>query len=420
MSITININDLEFETRQKIHTDLELKLEDNKYAKGQSRYVYPYELDGNDLHLPFAYAVRGLKLERPVRNSFPVMNVSFEGTLRGEQLELKKEALEHINKRGSVMISAYTGMGKTCMSIDLACAIRLKTLIVVNKLVLMKQWEESILKFCPDARVQRLTPKCKKKDADFYIMNAINIEKIGRTFFSDIGLCIVDEAHLIMAERLSKSLQYIHPRYLIGLTATPYRPDGLNILLDLYFGKYKVIRKLYREHTVYRIDTGFKPRIEKNAAGRLDWNAVLESQAEDHDRNELIIRIIKKYKDRVFMVLVKRVAQGEHLEARLNEEDEHVTSLLGTNQEFDKKARILIGTTSKLSTGFDHAIMDTLLLATDLQEYYIQALGRIFRRRDTHPMVFDLVDKNRVLEKHYETRRQVYLESGGTITNLRI
>jgi superfamily II DNA or RNA helicase len=75
-------------------------------------------------------------------------------------------------------------------------------------------------------------------------MNATNIEKMGRKFFEGIGLVICDEVHLLVAETLSRSLQYLCPRYLIGLSATPYRLDGLNILLDLYFGEDKIIREM--------------------------------------------------------------------------------------------------------------------------------------------------------------------------------
>ena len=66
-----------------------------------------------------------------------------------------------------------------------------------------------------------------------------------------------------MAESLSRCLQYIYPRYLIGLSATPYRPDGLNDLLTIYFGNYKIVRKLYCPHSVYRVNTGFTPKVEK-------------------------------------------------------------------------------------------------------------------------------------------------------------
>lgn len=416
MSISANVNSFSWEKQQKIHKDLEIKIE-SKYGMGAPKFVYPYEIKGDDLILPFAYAARTLKLKRPTRDQFPSMKAEFTMTPYEEQKELLEEATELLNSKGSVMISAYTGFGKSLASISLACSIKFKTLVVVNKIVLMKQWEESIARFAPTATVQRLTVKSKKKDSDFYIMNAQNIEKMGKNFFSDIGTVIVDEAHMIMAETLSRSLQYVHPRYLVGLTATPYRPDGLNKLLEFYFGKYKIIRKLCRKHTAYKITTGFKPTIEYAANGRVNWGAVLDSQANDEERNELIIRLLQHFYDRNFLVLVKRVAQGRYLEERLRGLGENVTSLLGSNQEFEASSRILIGTCQKVGVGFDHSKLDALLLAADLEEYFIQYLGRVFRTKDVEPIVLDLVDDYSILNKHFLTRRKVYQDSGGVVRN---
>lgn len=419
MSIKTNIDELAWETRQKINTDLQIEIV-SKYGKGQSKYIFPYEIVGDDIKLPFAYAARVLKLKRQDRTAFPEINVKFEGESRQEQKILLKEATKLLSEKGSVIISAFCGFGKTHCAIKLASSIRLKTLVIVNKIILMKQWEESILKFCPTAIVQRLTTKSVKKDCDFYIINAQNVEKMGKNFFSDIGSVIIDEAHLIMAETLSKSLQYVYPRYLIGLTATPYRPDGLNILLELYFGKYKIIRKLWRKHTAYKITTGFKPTIELAVNGRVNWGVILDSQANDIERNEIIIRLIQHFSDRTFLVLVKRVAQGEHLEKRLLEESEDVTSLLGSNQEYKETARILIGTSSKIGVGFDHPKLDALLLAADVEEYFVQYLGRVFRTKDVEPIILDLVDNYSILTKHFQTRRQVYQEHGGTVKNFEL
>jgi len=416
MSIRVEIDIIPYEKREKINKELEIKIVP-KYGNVQPKYLFPYEIDNDFIKLPFAYSISELELKRPSRESLPSRNFSFNATTRPEQKEILKEAKIQLNKTGSTMISAYTGFGKSISSISLACSIKFKTLIIVNKIVLIKQWEESILQFCDNVTVQKLKPKCKKEDCDFYIINAQNIEKMGKNFFSDIGAVIVDEAHLIMAESLSRSLQFVYPRYLIGLTATPYRPDGLNILLDLYFGKHKIIRKLHREHIAYKVTTNFKPTIEYTMTGTINWGIVLDSQANDEDRNELIIKILQYFKDRNFLVITKRISQGEYLLQRLEEEKEDVTSLLGSNQEFDKDSRILIGTSQKVGVGFDHKRLDALLLAADVEEYFIQYLGRVFRTKEVVPIVVDLVDNYSVLNKHWLTRRKVYQDCGGTIKN---
>ena len=322
-----------------------------------------------------------------------------------------------INGNNRFLLGDFTVTHNTACSIKLACDISFKTLVIVNKIVLIKQWKESIHKFAPTASVQCLTARSNDNDCDFYIVNAQNVEKFNKNFFLDIGTVIVDEAHMIMAETLSRSLQYIYPRYLIGLTATPYRPDGLNILLELYFGKYKIVRKLWREHTAYKITTGFKPTIEYANNGRVNWGVVLDSQANDEERNEMIIKLLKYFSDRNFLVLVKRISQGEYLIRRLEEEGEDITSLIGNNQEFDVTSRILIGTSNKVGVGFDHPRLNALLLASDIEEYFVQYLGRVFRTKEVEPIILDLVDDYNILNKHWNTRRKVYQDHGGKVKN---
>ena len=161
-------------------------------------------------------------------------------------------------------------------------------------------------------------------------------------------------------------------------------------------------------------------KFERNIQGRINWASILDAQSKNEYRNNLIIKIIQKFSNRIFLVLVKRVEQGIYLKNELEKNGESVTDLIGSKQEFDKDARILIGTCQKVGVGFDHARLDTLLLATDLEEYFIQYLGRIFRRKDIDPIVFDIVDNNSILTKHFNSRKKVYQEHGGIINNFNV
>ena len=69
----------------------------------------------------------------------------------------------------------------------------------------------------------------------------------------------------------------------------------------------------------------------------------------------------------------------------------------------DPEAKVLIGTNSKVGTGFDHPKLNTLILAADVEEYYVQYMGRIFRTKEGTPIIFDMVDNNPTLEKHFKT-----------------
>jgi superfamily II DNA or RNA helicase len=413
MSRKVKIDTLTDVEIQKLNKDLQITQEPSKYAfNAAPTYISLFEAEGNNVYVPFAYST---KYARPGRKDYPEQDVKFCGQLREEQKEVKTEAIQRLNSHGSVIISAYCGFGKTILSICIASKIKMKTLILCHRIVLIKQWQAAIKHFCPKATVQVLSSKSVMEDVDFYIINATNVAKHTRSFYKEIGLLVVDEIHKIMAEKISYCMRYIIPRYVIGLSATPYRSDGLNALFDMYFGKHKIIRKLFRKHTVYRVDTGFKPEVTLNKKGKVDWSSVLESQCGNEERNELIIKIIRQFSDRVFLVLCKRVGQAKYLEARLKEEGEDVTSLIGKNQEYEQKCRILVGTTGKLDTGFDHPFLNTLLLASDVQEYYIQTLGRVFRTKEGEPMIFDLVDDFAILLNHFRTRNAVYVEHGGVV-----
>jgi superfamily II DNA or RNA helicase len=418
MSRVFEINSVSIEDRQKIMEDLSVKLERSTFVmNSQPKYIEALDVTDTHAYIPFAYGRKcsGGPFPRPDRNNFPMMTQRFSGKLRDKQRVVKREALEHLNKYGSTIIAACTGFGKSCTAVYISTKIKMKTIIITHRIVLVKQWEKVLSIFCPGATVQVLTAKSNMKDCDFYIMNAINVSKHRSEFYKDIGFVIVDEIHCIMAEGLSKCMTRLVPRYVLGLSATPYREDGLNVLLDLYFGTRKIYRKLFRQHNVYKIQTSFTPTVELTKNGRVNWSVLLDSQANNTRRNEMIIRLVKHFKERVFLILCKRVDQGKYLVQRLKEEGEDVTSLIGKQQEYEKKSRVLVGTASKTGTGFDHARLDAMIMASDIQAYFIQYLGRVFRREDVVPFVFDIVDKNPILDRHFKVRRTTYLEHGGCV-----
>lgn len=435
MSVKINIKQLSNEFRKKVAKDLEITIKPKKtfgmFDKNKPpKTIYPFLIKGENVMLPFSYSLHSLKEEknekkeekgenidyRPERKEVENINVKFTGNLRPHQKQVKDEAIKILNQTSSVILSLYPGYGKTCMSIYLASKIGMKTCIIVHRINLIDQWKESIDNFCPGAKTQILSAKSiRDKDADFYIINAINTEKLSDDFFKGIGLLIVDELHTIVSDVLSRSLFCIQPRFLIGLSATPYRSDGLDIVIDLFFGKNKIIKELKRKHIVHKIETGFVPDVKTDMNGKIIWNSVLESQAMDEQRNQIIIDIILKFKDRNFLILCKRVSQAKYLQQKLLDLDQTVTTLVGSNNSFDKTSRILIATVQKAGVGFSHDILNSLIIASDMEEYFVQYLGRVIRTEDGTPFVFDLVDDHPTLKRHFNARKKIYNEAGGEI-----
>lgn len=409
--------------RRRIDKQLRVKEKTDKKSFWKNvKEVAAYRQEGEFMAFPFQWSLQQTMFRsfRRPREDFEQVECKFEGQLRPEQQTIQKEAFQFLNQQGSVLIAVYPGGGKTITSLSICSRIRLKTLILVNRVVLMEQWKESVERFFDKTTKVQIVEASDKLDPDaqFYVMNALNVPKRASHEFSKIGTVVVDECHMMITQVFIQSLSYVFPRYLIGLSATPYRPDGLDLLLDIYFGTERIVRQLFRRHHVYCIETGLKIEGEVSDKGKLSWNSILQQQMENEQRNDLIARLIQKFSDRNILVLCKRVQQIQHL-VGLIKPFTSATTLKGNEVEFDKEARVLVASIQKVGTGFSHEKLDMLILACDTEEYFLQYLGRVFRRPDVVPVVLDLVDKNPILRRHWRTRKKVYENAGGSLFSFR-
>tara|TARA_B100000073_G_scaffold140366_1_gene115534 strand:+ start:2654 stop:3991 length:1338 start_codon:yes stop_codon:yes gene_type:complete len=422
MSIKLLLEDLSNDQKNKITSELKFQKKETQYNKMMPQpSIHTFDISEEDgkgyIYLPFYWTLKNIaNSQRPNRETFPPLKTKFIGKLRPLQKDVKTEAQQLLQKNGTCLLSLYTGAGKTITSIYLANKIGLKTLIIVHRLCLLDQWKQSIEKVCDNPKIQILTAKTKiDRDCDFYLMNAINVCKRQHGEFNHVGTFMVDEIHVMATEKLAQSFYYVTPRYCIGLSATPYRSDGMDELINVYFSKKRISRKLFRQHYAFKVITNFIPDAKMLPNGKLDWNSVLESQTTSIDRNEMIVNIVKCFHDRNFLILSKRVKQVEYIEKRLKEDGVDVTSLVGVKKKFDYNSRVLVATVQKAGVGFDHPKLNSLIIASDVEEYFIQYLGRVFRTEHGIPIIFDLLDDFNVLKKHYYTRRKTYIEHGGII-----
>jgi hypothetical protein len=74
-----------------------------------------------------------------------------------------------------------------------------------------------------------------------------------------------------------------------------------------------------------------------------------------------------------------------------------------------------VASLQKCGVGFSHDILDSLIIASDMEEYFIQYLARVMRTEEVEPIVFDLVDNHPALKKHFGHRKKVYTKAGGVI-----
>ncbi len=154
------------------------------------------------------------------------LDVSLAAELRPYQKEALDAWVSH-NYRG--VIALPTGSGKTIIGLGAIAELRAPTLIVVYTKEQLREWENKIRTFLRGS-VSII--------GEFY-SESKNIKPITITTyqsaFRNIGLLydkfsllIIDEAHHLPAEKFRAIAERILAPFRLGLSATPYREDGLH------------------------------------------------------------------------------------------------------------------------------------------------------------------------------------------------
>jgi superfamily II DNA or RNA helicase len=308
----------------------------------------------------------------------------------------------------------------TISSVYWASRIKLKVGIICHRSVIIDQWRQAFEKYST-AIVQVVTPaKALNQESDVYIFSVDSVAKKDISAYKDIGFLIYDEAHATMCTKVSSNtIFYFQPQYMLALTATPERSDGMNKIINLTIGETCITRKLKALFNVYIVYTSlftkYKVKVEANSQGGLDWNYVLESQALSIERNKLIIDLCLYFQARTILILCKRKDQCEILFKILKKYNQDVDTYYGSNKYLNYNCRILIATYSKGGTGMDVPNLDLLIVASDVEEGYRQYCGRIFRRDNQVPIILDLIDAFRPLQNHAETRLDICKEIGASV-----
>lgn len=152
--------------------------------------------------------------------------------VQNEALVALQRTRDEGNCRGLVVLA--TGLGKTWLSaFDVIQARASRVLFVAHREEILTQAANTYQRIRPEARIGFW--KDSRKDSEFDILFA-SIQTIGQQrhlnqfppdFFQYV---VVDEFHHASAPTYRRLLRYVHPQFLLGMTATPSRTDNADIL----------------------------------------------------------------------------------------------------------------------------------------------------------------------------------------------
>ena len=365
-----------------------------------------------------------IRLYKDVYDSFPVsqcqkINITFNGKLYTTETDIRKrdqnivveKALEILKDNHSVLLSLCTGFGKTIIAIYLSCVLKLKTVILCHIQILHKYWKKEFETFT-DAKVQIVDKDTLNPEADVYIIGILKTSS-STIDFSKIGLVIVDELHICTETCFNTTLLKFNPCYLVGLSATPRRLDGLECLYKPYFGDMKdfIVRAERKNLIVEAYFTNFKPEVSYmfyKGETKINWVKMINSIASNKERYSLITDIIRNHPLNKILVLSARNEECKGVYQKLKELNENVDTLYSTKMVYDENARILVAGMKKVGVGFNDLSFNMLVLCSDTTNI-TQYEGRI---RSFDYIVCDIIDDHELFLKHWRARKKWYMARG--------
>ena len=358
------------------------------------------------------------------------LDVRFEGTLRPDQHDAARDLLAH----DTGVLHAPPGFGKTVTAAWLIAERGCSTLVIVHTLALLGQWRKSLANFLdrPLKTIGRFGGPGKHRPigeidvASIQALARLDDETLDE-LLRGYGQVIVDECHHAGSASCTHVLGLVRARYVLGLSATPERRDGLEPLVYLLCGPVRHRASVPVEAPVDRSVEMLDWTRVPDVAGDAPVQTLLSAVAEDTERTAFIAETVAQAlrTGRKVLVLTERRAHVDALVAALAvAADKTAPTPIVLHGQLSGKARreafaalealgpdtprCVVATGRLVGEGFDHPALDALVFAMPFawRGTLAQYVGRLSRPapgkenarvmdvRDTgHPILMSMARK---------------------------
>jgi len=362
------------------------------------------------------------------------ININFSGSLFDYQKNIIEKYIRHVEDSGGGLLDVEPGKGKTVMALNIISKIRKKTLVIVHKTFLMNQWKERILQFLPDAKVgfiQGKTIDVEDKDIVIGMLQTLSTKVFSDEIVSQFGLTVYDECHHLSAEVFSQVMVRINTNYILGLSGTMTRKDGLTKVFKWFIGPVVHKEKSDTQEEVLIKSIYFEDphnedynQVETDFKGNPQYSKMISKICANENRTNMILNIIqyelKDNYEQQIMILAHNKTLIEELFMKIKQFEGSVGLYIGGMKEeqlkLSENKKVIIATYAMASEGLDIKTLTTLCMATPKTDV-CQSVGRILRSKHKRPLVIDVVDKHDVFQRQYKKRKTYYNKKKYTIQN---
>jgi superfamily II DNA or RNA helicase len=368
------------------------------------------------------------------RRELPPAGMAFSGVLKPFQ----ETAAQRMLAKEFGTLCAPTGSGKTVIALFMIAQRRQPTVIMVHTRELAMQWMRQITAFLgiPEEEIGLIGAGKNRPGGKVTVAMVQSLYKCAKAVSSGCGHIVVDECHRAPARTFTEALSAFDARYMLGLSATPWRRDKLSKLIFWYLGdvRHEVASSglveaghVLAADIVYR-ETEFQPFHDPVR----EYSRMLAELTADDKRNRMIAADVAQQiaeAQGTCLVLTDRKAHADTLNSILHYKH-HLASALLTGDLGAGERRVvlerlaagridvLVATGQLIGEGFDCPNLSVLFLATPVRfsGRLLQYLGRVLRPAPGkhRARVYDYVDARvEVLAAAARARQRVY-ERGGS------
>lgn len=396
------------------------------------RYIFCGELEGENLVVPRGILDACLEIAKEagaqvvLRDHRP-KHKKIKANFHGELISDQKKAIDAIYEFETGVLMAPPGAGKTVMACALIAKRRVPTIVLVHRTPLLEQWRSQLARFLsiPEKEIGVIASTRRKPTGkvDVAMIQTISSIEDATELLGSYEQVIIDECHHIPAVSFEAVLKKAPARYFLGLTATPYRKDGHQVILHMHCGPIRyemksvggppLAKRVIVRETAFRMEDKYGPQPPIHEV----WAGIVA----DKGRTTLIAQdvIASSYDGRFPLVISDRKQHLDELSEQISSLDvrkemRHFLFVGGLGKK--ARARMLteiqallssggrpyiLATGSFIGEGFDLPQLDTLVLAMPLsfKGRLVQYAGRLHRPAEgkTAVQIFDYADVNSAL-----------------------